>query len=483
MEAPWGWLVIGVLAISLASSVTQDVCRAQDGRDGAAGRPGRPGRPGLKGERGEQGAPGIRTGVRGLKGDQGEPGPPGKPGRMGYPGPSGPLGPPGLPGLKGIKGNPGNVQDQLQPAFSAVRRNPPMGGNVVIFDTVITNQESPYQSHSGRFICTVPGYYYFTFQVVSKWDICLSIVSFGRGQVQHSLGFCDTNSKGLFQVVSGGTVFQLQQGDQVWIEKDPNKGRIYQGSEADSLLPQMDMGSSSWPHLVPNLLLLLLALPPGGQAGTDCYGIAGMPGLPGAPGKDGHDGLPGPKGEPGIPAIPGTRGPKGQKGDPGTPGYPGKNGPMGTPGIPGAPGNMGPPGNPGDEGRYKQNHQSVFTVTRQTVQFPEPNSLVKFNSVITNPQGDYDTNTGKFTCKVPGIYYFVYYTSHTANLCVQLYRSGVKVTTFCDHMSNSKQVSSGGVLLRMQVGEQVWLVVNDYNGMVGTEGSDSVFSGFLLFPD
>ncbi|XP_036684935.1 complement C1q subcomponent subunit B [Balaenoptera musculus] len=245
----------------------------------------------------------------------------------------------------------------------------------------------------------------------------------------------------------------------------------------------MDMGSSSWPHLVPNLLLLLLALPPGGQAGTNCYGIAGMPGLPGAPGKDGYDGLPGPKGEPGIPAIPGTRGPKGQKGDPGTPGYPGKNGPMGTPGIPGAPGNMGPPGDPGDEGRYKQNHQSVFTVTRQTVQFPAPNSLVKFNSVITNPQGDYNTNTGKFTCKVPGLYYFVYYTSHTANLCVQLYRSGVKVTTFCDHMSNSKQVSSGGVLLQMQVGEQVWLAVNDYNGMVGTEGSDSVFSGFLLFPD
>ncbi|XP_030731306.2 collagen alpha-1(X) chain [Globicephala melas] len=491
MEAPWGWLVIGVLAISLASSVTQDVCRAQDGRDGAAGIPGRPGRPGLKGERGEQGAAGIQTGVRGLKGDQGEPGPPGKPGRMGYPGPSGPLGPPGLPGLKGIKGNPGNIQNQPQPAFSAVRRNPPMGGNVVIFDTVITNQESPYQSHSGRFICSVPGYYYFTFQVVSKWDICLSIVSFGRGQVQRSLGFCDANSKGLFQVVSGGTVFQLQQGDQVWIEKDPNKGRIYQGSEADSVFSgflifpstspsQMDMGPSSWPPLVPNLLLLLLALLPGGQAGTDCYGIAGIPGLPGAPGKDGHDGLPGPKGEPGIPAIPGTRGPKGQKGDPGTPGYPGKNGPMGTPGIPGDPGNMGPPGDPGDEGRYKQNHQSVFTVTRQTVQFPAPNSLVKFNSVITNPQGDYDTNTGKFTCKVPGLYYFVYYTSHTANLCVQLYRNGVKVTTFCDHMTNTKQVSSGSVLLRMKVGEQVWLAVNDYNGMVGTEGSDSVFSGFLL---
>lgn len=154
---------------------------------------------------------------------------------MGYPGPGGPAGNPGAPGLKGIKGNPGNINDQPRPAFSAVRRNPPTGGNVVIFDTVITNEEGRYQSHSGRFVCAVPGYYYFTFHVVSKWDICLSIMSSRRGQPLRSVGFCDANSKGTFQVVSGGTVLQLQDGDQVWIEKDPVKGRIYQGPEADSV--------------------------------------------------------------------------------------------------------------------------------------------------------------------------------------------------------------------------------------------------------
>ncbi|XP_044919866.1 complement C1q subcomponent subunit A isoform X3 [Mustela putorius furo] len=190
MEAPRGWLVGCVLAVSLASAVTQDVCRAPDGRAGAAGPPGRDGRPGLKGERGEPGAPGMRTGIQGLKGDPGEPGPPGKPGNMGFPGPSGPLGLLGFPGPKGIKGNPGNIKDQPRPAFSAV---------------------------------------------VSKWDICLSIVSSGRNQFRRSLGFCDTNSKGIFQVVSGGMVLQLQHGDQVWIEKDPVKGRIYQGQEVDSV--------------------------------------------------------------------------------------------------------------------------------------------------------------------------------------------------------------------------------------------------------
>ncbi|XP_042544496.1 complement C1q subcomponent subunit A [Dipodomys spectabilis] len=236
MEAPW--LLTCMLAMFLASAVTQDVCQAPNGKDGAAGKPGRPGRPGLKGERGEPGIPGMRTGIRGPKGDEGEPGPSGKPGNVGSPGPSGPLGDKGAPGLKGIKGNPGNIRDQPRPAFSAVRRNPPAGGTTVIFDTVITNQEGPYQNHSGHFVCAVPGFYYFTFQVVSQWDICLSITHAPRGQPERQrrlVGFCDYNSKGLFQVVSGGTAIQLQHGDQVWIERDASKGRIYQGPEADSI--------------------------------------------------------------------------------------------------------------------------------------------------------------------------------------------------------------------------------------------------------
>lgn len=135
--------------------------------------------------------------------------------------------------MKGIKGNPGNLKDQPRPAFSAVRRNAPLDSNMVIFDEVITNQEGSYDSRTSHFVCSVPGYYYFTFQVVSKWDVCLSIVSLRRDQVRHSLGFCDTNSRGIFQVVSGGTVLQLDRGDKVRIEKE--RGRIYQGSEADSV--------------------------------------------------------------------------------------------------------------------------------------------------------------------------------------------------------------------------------------------------------
>ncbi|XP_068771972.1 complement C1q subcomponent subunit C [Struthio camelus] len=236
-----------------------------------------------------------------------------------------------------------------------------------------------------------------------------------------------------------------------------------------------------------DIVLTLLLLPLGaavtGDTYHNCYGAPGLPGLPGMPGKDGRDGLKGAKGEPGIPAIPATQGPKGMKGEPGSPGLPGKTGPVGPPGPRGDPGMMGTAGEPGMPGSYKQKHQSAFSVTRQTSVYPLKNVPVVFNHAITNTNNDYNTTTGKFTCKLPGLYYFVFHTSQTANLCVMLYKNMNKVASFCDHKTNTMQVSSGGILLHLEAGQQIWLAVNDYNGMVGISGSDSIFSGFLLFPD
>ncbi|KAM6402665.1 complement C1q subcomponent subunit C [Rhynochetos jubatus] len=236
-------------------------------------------------------------------------------------------------------------------------------------------------------------------------------------------------------------------------------------------------------HLALTLLLLNLGSAVTRETPYSCYGAPGLPGMPGVPGKDGRDGLKGAKGEPGIPANPATRGPKGMKGVPGSPGLPGKTGPIGPPGPPGYSGVMGMAGEPGIPGSYKQKHQSAFSVTRQTSEHPLKNVPVVFNHVITNTNHDYNTSTGKFTCKLSGLYYFVFHTSQTSNLCVILYKNRIKMVSFCDHKTNTMQVSSGGILLHLTAGNQVWLEVNDYNGMVGTGNSDSVFSGFLLFPD
>ncbi|NXR78573.1 C1QC protein, partial [Pycnonotus jocosus] len=212
-----------------------------------------------------------------------------------------------------------------------------------------------------------------------------------------------------------------------------------------------------------------------------CYGAPGLPGMPGLPGRDGRDGLKGAKGEPGL-AASSTLGPKGRKGEPGIPGPPGKPGPTGVPGAMGLPGAKGAAGPPGVPGSLRQQQQSAFSVTRQTSQHPPKNVPVIFNNVITNTNDDYDTSTGKFTCSLPGVYYFVFHSSHTANLCLILHKNQRRVASFCDHKTNSMQVSSGGTLLHLAAADEVWLGVNDYNGMVGIAGSDSIFSGFLLFP-
>lgn len=140
-------------------------------------------------------------------------------------------------------------------------------------------------------------------------------------------------------------------------------------------------------------------------------------------------------------------------------------------------------GEPGLPGSYEQKQQSAFSVTRQTGEYPLKNIPVVFNHVITNTNHDYNTTTGKFTCRISSLYYFVFHTSQTANLCVILHKDEIKMASFCDHKTNTMQVSSGGILLHLDAGNQVWLTVNDYNGMVGIGNSDSIFSGFLLFPD
>ncbi|NWU40342.1 C1QA protein, partial [Hylia prasina] len=227
-------LAASALAAVLGVALLEEdgVCKAPDGKNGSPGLPGRDGRPGQKGEMGEPGRPGLSINTRGLRGDAGEPGAPGVPGMRGPPGFPGPMGLAGVPGPPGQKGRAGEVVEHPRPAFSASRLSPPRTGTTVVFDRVITNQENSYNPQTGKFTCSIPGLYYFTFQVVSSGDLCLSITKNGVRVVS----FCDNNSQGILQVNSGSSVLSLAVGDQVSLSTDPARGSaIYSGSEADSV--------------------------------------------------------------------------------------------------------------------------------------------------------------------------------------------------------------------------------------------------------
>lgn len=106
----------------------------------------------------------------------------------------------------------------------------------------------------------------------------------------------------------------------------------------------------------------------------------------------------------------------------GRPGRPGKPGPPGPPGEPGPPGPKGPPGNSVDIVRTGildlGGKGSVSTTTYNTtprVAFyaglrnpQEGYDILRFDDVVTNIGGNYEGATGKFTCKIPGTYFFIY---------------------------------------------------------------------------
>lgn len=248
---------------------------------------------------------------------------------------------------------------------------------------------------------------------------------------------------------------------------------------------------TQWAEVWTPLLLLFLVFLHVSRAQSSCTrppAIPGIPGVPGVPGSDGQPGTPGIKGEKGLPGLAGDLGEFGEKGDPGIPGTPGKVGPKGPVGPKGAPGPSGPRGPKGDSGDYKATQKVAFSALR-TINSPlRPNQVIRFEKVITNANQNYEPRNGKFTCKVPGLYYFTYHASSRGNLCVNLMRgrdrdSLQKVVTFCDYAQNTFQVTTGGVVLKLEQEEVVHLQATDKNSLLGIEGANSIFTGFLLFPD
>ncbi|XP_078414430.1 complement C1q subcomponent subunit C-like [Cetorhinus maximus] len=230
------------------------------------------------------------------------------------------------------------------------------------------------------------------------------------------------------------------------------------------------------------LLSMLSSLIQGFETNSGIPGVPGCHGIPGKSGKDGRDGTKGAKGEPGVPGLFLSRGEDGEKGDPGFTGPTGKRGRRGPPGEIGDPGNPGVKGEKGPSGDHKSTLKSAFSAKRGGHQYPPRDTPIRFSKIISNDQNHYDSNTGVFTCNITGFYYFVYHATSDNNLCINLNVNEIKKAGFCNH-GTFDQVSSGGIALHLQVNDKIWLEPTDYNAMMGKEDHDSVFSGFLLFPD
>ena len=95
----------------------------------------------------------------------------------------------------------------------------------------------------------------------------------------------------------------------------------------------------------------------------------------------------------------------GLRGPPGIPGPPGVRGP---PGEPGKPGPQGPPG-PGPGGYSPSLYTPKIAFYAGLRKQHEGSEILKFDDVVTNVGNYYEPTTGKFTCPLPGIYFFTYH--------------------------------------------------------------------------
>uniref|UniRef100_A0A669EV88 C1q and TNF related 2 n=1 Tax=Oreochromis niloticus TaxID=8128 RepID=A0A669EV88_ORENI len=148
-----------------------------------------------------------------LSGDPGRPGNPGKPGMKGREGVIGKAGP---RGLKGQRGKPGiSGTRQARSAFSvAVTKSYPKERTPIRFTRILLNEGNHYNASSGKFVCAIPGVYYFTYDItLANKHLAIGLVHNG----QYKIKTFDANT-GNYDVASGSTVLHLKESDQVWLQ-------------------------------------------------------------------------------------------------------------------------------------------------------------------------------------------------------------------------------------------------------------------------
>ncbi|TRY95270.1 hypothetical protein DNTS_012208 [Danionella cerebrum] len=205
------WIAVLCVGTAVGLGISQT---EQDGTEPCAHRMrGVPGNPGYNGIPGRNG----REGVKGERGDTGDAGPKGVSGEPGEPGDEGQAGKRGFPGSPGLKGESGENSFPYHSAFSVGLRGKisPTSDAPIRFTKTFYNEQHHYDDISGKFRCSIPGMYYFTYHLTIKGKDT-KVALFRSGQtVVFTL---DQFHCGNLDQASGGVALNLFAGDEVWLQ-------------------------------------------------------------------------------------------------------------------------------------------------------------------------------------------------------------------------------------------------------------------------
>ncbi|ELW47240.1 Otolin-1 [Tupaia chinensis] len=137
------------------------------------------------------------------------------------------------------------------------------------------------------------------------------------------------------------------------------------------------------------------------------------------------------------------------------------------------------------QGEVSRTSQSAFSAALSKP-FPPPNTPIRFNKVLYNDQGSYSPVTGKFNCSIPGTYVFSYHVTvrgrpaHISLVAWNKKQFKSRETLYGQEIDQASLL----IILKLHAGDQVWLEVSkDWNGLYASPEDDSIFTGFLLYPE
>ncbi|XP_054463883.1 complement C1q tumor necrosis factor-related protein 1 isoform X2 [Anoplopoma fimbria] len=164
-----------------------------------------------------------------LKGDKGDRGDRGTPGKGGQEGPSGSRGPMGSKGSKGQAGLPGDPCKDQYSAFSVGRRkslHSLESYQALVFDTVFVNLGDHFNMFDGKFLCRVPGIYFFNINI-HTWNFKETYLHIMHNDTEQAIVYAQPSERSIMQ--SQSLMLELELKDEVWIRlyKRERENAIY----------------------------------------------------------------------------------------------------------------------------------------------------------------------------------------------------------------------------------------------------------------
>lgn len=108
---------------------------------------------------------------------------------------------------------------------------------------------------------------------------------------------------------------------------------------------------------------------------------------------------------------------------------------------------------------------------------------LKFDQVVTNEGNGFKGSTGIFVAPYSGIYVFDATVGITGTTDIYVKKNGANILRVYGHADSNWETATGSVTSHLNQGDQVYVIVANYNGHGLVGHGLTTFSGFMSQPD